>query len=1156
MVFIESVASNFEGDSTSDVNDLIWTISLSAASTEEVTVFYRLLAGTGSVGSNSSGDPDAYGALERSVTFAPGETSKTVSYAISGDSVDEVDEAVVLEVFSASNAALAGGAPALRSTGWILDDDGTGNNLALYVSRPLLVEGDAGQTQASFEVSLSRPAPEAFTAEYTTIPGSATPGEDYETTTGALDFAVGQTTASVTVPVFGDMKVEPKELFTLGFTAPSLVAATSIGSAEILDDDAGGAAPTVNVSPASNFEGDSTSDVNDLIWTISLSAASTEEVTVFYRLLAGTGSVGSNSSGDPDAYGALERSVTFAPGETSKTVSYAISGDSVDEVDEAVVLEVFSASNAALAGLQPRLRSTGWILDDDGDGNNLAIYVGEPFVLENVPGGSVAAIEISLSRPAPVNLSFNFTTVSGSAVSGVDFEPLSGTVVFTKGQTTTAVNVPIIGDAVSELDETFTLDLSPTSALASGEAGTDGVTTIVDNDPPLLLSAGPDRVGDEGGTITQTIVVTDAEDDGAPGRLVEIDEDGDGVADRSFTTAALSFDIDVTLGDGDAVQTVTVTVTDGDESAADGFDVMVGDVAPTATVSLPSAVDEGSAVTATVSGFADPGGDAATLLELVDGSDAVLASLANPDLSGPVQLSAVLPDGDATVDLFVRATNADGVFTLGGGAVTVTDVAPTADAEGPAAVEVGATYTLTLGPVIDPGDDAVTEILVDFGDGAGPRSFAPGAPLTTVYAAPGVFDVSVSVVNEDGTFAVDAETVTVSAAPVLVVSAGPDRVGDEGGTITQTIVVTDAEDDGAPGRLVEIDEDGDGVADRSFTTAALSFDIDVTLGDGDAVQTVTVTVTDGDESAADGFDVMVGDVAPTATVSLPSAVDEGSAVTATVSGFADPGGDAATLLELVDGSDAVLASLANPDLSGPVQLSAVLPDGDATVDLFVRATNADGVFTLGGGAVTVTDVAPTADAEGPAAVEVGATYTLTLGPVIDPGDDAVTEILVDFGDGAGPRSFAPGAPLTTVYAAPGVFDVSVSVVNEDGTFAVDAETVTVTGGRQPQVVGTPGRDVLAGGDSAEGEEFLPNGGYDFVTTGLGADTIRFNDVAGQRDVLTIADFDPNADRLELDGRSVTKALESPSRTVLLLDGPDGDAIVLLGVGANPFDAIV
>jgi hypothetical protein len=110
-----------------------------------------------------------------------------------------------------------------------------------------------------------------------------------------------------------------------------------------------------------------------------------------------------------------------------------------------------------------------------------------------------------------------------------------------------------------------------------------------------------------------------------------------------------------------------------------------------------------------------------------------------------------------------------------------------------------------------------------------------------------------------------------------------------------------------------------------------------------------------------------------------------------------------------------------------------------------------------------------------------------------------------------------------------------------------------TGEPQTPIFGGPGRDVLAGSDASE--SFHPGGGYDFVTTGGGTDTVFFDDLAGKRDVLTIADFDPLADTLDLRGAAIAERFESETQTVLLLDSPDRDTVVLLGLSESPLDLI-
>ncbi|WP_299682839.1 Calx-beta domain-containing protein, partial [uncultured Roseobacter sp.] len=101
---------------------------------------------------------------------------------------------------------------------------------------------------------------------------------------------------------------------------------------------------TVSVSGSTVSEGTTSQDPFYLQWTITLSEPSDQPVTVEYRFLSGTAQAGS------DAYSFNSgTSVTFAAGETSKTVFYRVDADSIDETDETIVFEAFSAQGAVLA---------------------------------------------------------------------------------------------------------------------------------------------------------------------------------------------------------------------------------------------------------------------------------------------------------------------------------------------------------------------------------------------------------------------------------------------------------------------------------------------------------------------------------------------------------------------------------------------------------------------------------------------------------------------------------------------------------------------------------------------------------------------------------------------------------------------------------------
>lgn len=464
---------------------LSFTVTLSAPSTDVVAVRYRILPGTADEGFGQ----DYSSPGDRVLVFNPGETSKTIDVSMRGDSLVELDEALVLELYDPAGADLPAGLASLRATGWILDDDSFGEKRAMFVSSPVLREGDRGAREVEFAISLSRPFESDVQLRYTTRDGTATAGQDYEATAGRLTLFAGQTDAVVKVKVFGDTAIEGPEDFFLDVSPVSGIASGVIGSvgrATILDDDSDMSGPVISVEGGRITEG-----FTSLPFVISLSQASSEAVTVKYRTLPGTATEGFGN----DFSGSGDRVLTFAPGETSKTVNVSIRGDSLPEVDETVVLEVFDPANASLGGGRRAIREAGWILDDDNVGNRRALFVTSPVVEESVRGGpNYAVFDVLMSRPSTERVEIRYETVNDSARAGLDYVKTSGKVVFEPGQTRAAVRVEILPDTKLEANETFLLRLIPPypSQIASAPAGAIGTATIVDSS--IAGTAGADTL--------------------------------------------------------------------------------------------------------------------------------------------------------------------------------------------------------------------------------------------------------------------------------------------------------------------------------------------------------------------------------------------------------------------------------------------------------------------------------------------------------------------------------------------------------------------------------------------------------------------------------------------------------------------------------------
>jgi hypothetical protein len=110
--------------------------------------------------------------------------------------------------------------------------------------------------------------------------------------------------------------------------------------------------PSLSVDDVSVAEGDS--GTKTLTFTVTLSAASNLTVTANFATADASANAGSD-------YQAATGSLTFNPGETSKTVAVSITGDTTNEPDETFVVNISNPVNATVSDGQ----GVGTIVNDD-----------------------------------------------------------------------------------------------------------------------------------------------------------------------------------------------------------------------------------------------------------------------------------------------------------------------------------------------------------------------------------------------------------------------------------------------------------------------------------------------------------------------------------------------------------------------------------------------------------------------------------------------------------------------------------------------------------------------------------------------------------------------------------------------------------------------
>ncbi len=461
---------------------LRFKVSLSAPTTDEVRIDYRALEGTAKDAPLNFQDYTVYkgnGGIYRidTLVIPAGQTEGEIVVRARPDNLDEVDESLWVELFNPKGAAFVGNPATVRVLGVVQDNNGTGSDLAMFVSSPTVVEGDGGTRRAVFEVHLSEALATDLTLSYRTVDGSARAGSDYSAKTGTVKISAGETTATVAVDLLGDNAVELNEYFSLVVTPPGVVKngrEGSAGTATILDDDTGnGAIPIIAVERATQTEG------GTMRFRVVLSKATDDEVRIDYRTVLGSATDAPLNNRDyPPQTGTL----VIEAGDRVGFVEIRANPDNLDEVDESLWLEFSSPDNARFAGYQKIERVLGIVNDDDGTGSNRSVFVSSPTIIEGDAGARQAVFEIHLSEAYEKNLTFKFKTSDGTAKSGADYAGRSGSVTLLAGQTVTAVTIDLVEDERLEGDESFSLALTPPAGGIVKNVVTAGRATIANDD--------------------------------------------------------------------------------------------------------------------------------------------------------------------------------------------------------------------------------------------------------------------------------------------------------------------------------------------------------------------------------------------------------------------------------------------------------------------------------------------------------------------------------------------------------------------------------------------------------------------------------------------------------------------------------------------------
>ena len=212
-------------------------------------------------------------------------------------------------------------------------------------------------------------------------------------------------------------------------------------------------------------------------FTVSISGPPTQDVTVQFATQDGSAVGGSD-------YQAGTGMVTF-PASSADPQTFSITVDG-DDLAEAATEDFFvhlqnPSANAILTG-----DTTARVTIAENEPASLSVH--DASFGEGQSGSQNVHVAVRLSRPAVATVTVGWSTASGTALAGSDYQSASGTLTFSPGTITQTAEVRIYGDTVLEGVETFFVNLSnPSGAPLADDRAT---VTILDDDgaPPTPTS--------------------------------------------------------------------------------------------------------------------------------------------------------------------------------------------------------------------------------------------------------------------------------------------------------------------------------------------------------------------------------------------------------------------------------------------------------------------------------------------------------------------------------------------------------------------------------------------------------------------------------------------------------------------------------------------
>ena len=370
------------------------------------------------------------------IPFSSGQASATLAIPLLDDSLDELNETVLLQLMFPSSPSLLG--PRSNATLTILDNDRAGS---IRVGAPLIkIREDAGELLIPVIRSGGRAG--GVTVDFSVTGTTATDGADFQGGTGTLVFDEGVMTNLISVLIENDDLPEPDELFQIRLSQPTgraTIGQPGTTRVTLVDDDVG-----FMLSSATYLVSERSSHA---VITVVRTGSLAEEISVDYATIDGTAWAGSDFEG-------LTNTLVFPRGVRKKFIRVPIVRDTDDEQNETFGIEL-SNPFPAEAVLGEPVTAQVTIVDNDTGG---VIRFSSSVYTSNERAEN-AAITVVRTKGGAGGVTVDFTVVPITASPDEDYLAQTGRVTFGPGERKQIINLPLVHDIVLESQETVQLSL-------------------------------------------------------------------------------------------------------------------------------------------------------------------------------------------------------------------------------------------------------------------------------------------------------------------------------------------------------------------------------------------------------------------------------------------------------------------------------------------------------------------------------------------------------------------------------------------------------------------------------------------------------------------------------------------------------------------------